>query len=580
MDKYTLRATYSPTDLEGLGEYPHLLASLMKDRGVVTRQDAESFLKPDYENSLHSPHLLKGIKEAVDRFVLAIKKGERIAVFCDYDHDGIPGAVIATDFFQKIGYENYEIYIPHRHDEGFGMNNEALLSLKERGATLLVTVDCGINNVVEIKYAKDLGIDTIVTDHHMQTVELHDVFAIVNPNQFGCEYPNKFLCGSAVFFKFIQVVIEKISEDEDLRKTLTMLKAGWEKWLLDMVGIATLSDMVSLTGENRTLAYFGLQVLRKSRRPGLLRLLSKLGVFQSRINEDDVGFSISPRINAASRMGVSRDAYKLLSAENEEDAARLVDKLEKVNAERKGVVASMVKELNVVIAERYQGKSGKVIVAGNPKWRPSLLGLAANTLVQKYGSPVFLWGRDGGGRLKGSCRAPSGISLLEIMKGADCLTEFGGHQQSGGFAIDSTKVHMLEGVLQSNFEKLNHVAENPIQFVDLQLDIESVNRETVTILNRLRPFGVGNKKPLIMFQSVTVDYIKEFGKEKNHLEIGIKKTGGTVKAIAFFSTRETFPALTAEGAVVSLVGTMEESFFAGRYEVRVRIDDIVKNEKN
>src|SRR5581483_1794383 len=212
-------------------------------------------------------------------------------IFSDYDADGIDGAVALHDLFRKIGYKNFEVYIPHRHNEGYGLNTEAMEEFKEAGASLVITIDCGIGDIEEVEKATALGMDIIVTDHHVPHEKLPPAYAILNPKVAGCAYPEKMLCGSGVIFKFIQAFLKKYSGE-------FMVNPGWEKWLLDVVGIATLSDMVPLTGENRTFAYYGLKVLKKTPRPGLSRLFTKLRIKREHISEDDVGFTITPRINA------------------------------------------------------------------------------------------------------------------------------------------------------------------------------------------------------------------------------------------------------------------------------------------
>ncbi|OHA32110.1 MAG: single-stranded-DNA-specific exonuclease RecJ [Candidatus Taylorbacteria bacterium RIFCSPLOWO2_01_FULL_45_15b] len=570
MSLYRLRKSDVPLEKDAPFSVRPLIQNLLRDRGITKDEDAMSFIKPDYVRDTHSPQLLKDMEKATARFVSAIKGNERVAIYSDYDHDGIPGAVIFNDFFTKIGFANYEIYIPHRNAEGFGLNVEAIDELNERGAKVIVSVDCGINDLEEALHAKKLAIDLIVTDHHQAVRGIPEAYAVVNPNQDGCEYPNKFLCGAGVAFKFLQAVMELGAWN---------IQRGWEKWMLDMVAIATLSDMVPLVGENRVLAYYGLMVLRQSRRPGVRALLKKIGVRQSDITEDDVGFSISPRINAASRMGIPMDAYKLLSVTDQNEAERLVAHLEAINAVRKGIVASMVKEIHEVIRVRYkEGCIGRVIVAGNPAWKPSLLGLAANTIMEHYGSPVFLWGREGGTKLKGSCRA-RGVDVLTLMKDSPSLLEYGGHTMSGGFTIAPAEAHLLEDSLQRSYEALGVGKKQEARLVDDILPVEEVGREIHRELSALAPFGVGNPKPLFIFPAALVADVTSFGKEKNHLKIVLRASDSrTVNAVGFFMKREQFGVTLEKGLRINIVGTIERSTFGGREELRIRIIDIISNE--
>src|SRR3989344_3958189 len=249
--------------------FPELFETLLKQRGISS-EEKEDFLSPDYEK-LHDPLLLPDMAKACDRVIKAIKNNEHIVVFSDYDADGIPGAVVLSDFFMRAKYENVSFYIPHRHDEGFGLNLEAIDECARRGAKLIITIDCGIADIPEVAAANTQGIDVIITDHHEPKSTLPEAYAIVNPKRRDSKYPFKELCGSAVVFKLVQAILAKKSFG---------IKPGMEKWSLDMVAIATLSDMVPLVGENRILARFGLDVLRKSPRPGLAALFKKLNLDQ------------------------------------------------------------------------------------------------------------------------------------------------------------------------------------------------------------------------------------------------------------------------------------------------------------
>src|SRR3989344_1799137 len=412
--------------------FPELFEAMLKERGV-TPEEQESFLNPDYEK-LHDPLELPDMEKARDRVIRAIRDNEHIVVFSDYDCDGLPGAVVLSDFFARIGYENISFYIPHRHDEGFGLNEEAIKEIAERGAKLLITVDCGIAGNKEVALANKLGIDVIITDHHKPNPILPDAYAIVNQNRDDSDYPFKGLCGAAVAFKLVQAVVASDSFG---------VKPGMEKWSLDMVAIATLSDMVPLLGENRILTRFGLSVLRKSPRPGLAALFKRMNMDQSTVSEDDITFMITPRINAASRMGVPEDAFNLLRTKDYEEAEMLALHLEKINNERKGVVASVVKEAK----SRLTGRSeiADVIVIGNPEWRPALLGLVANSLAEEYQRPTFVWGRSGDGTLRGSCRSYNGYDLFALMSAtSDVFVEFGGHTGAGGFSVTLESLTTLE----------------------------------------------------------------------------------------------------------------------------------------
>ncbi|MBM2817550.1 MAG: recJ [Parcubacteria group bacterium] len=575
MKKYSVRKEMPESARGSLKSYPEILRHLLFYRGIENSDDAEKFLNPDYVRDIHDPFLMKNMDKAVGRILKAIERNDKIIIYSDYDADGIPGAVVLHDFFKKIGFNNFENYIPHRHEEGFGLNTEAVEDFGKSGAKLLITIDCGIADVKEVKRLNELGIDVIITDHHELGEKIPPAYAILNSKQTECSYPEKTLCGAGVIFKLIQALISKKNID-------WQLKEGAEKWFLDMVGLATLSDMVPLTGENRVFAYYGLKVLRKSPRVGLMKLLRKIKVEQRNITEDDIGFTITPRINAASRMGVPMDAFRLLATSDETLADELSSHLNKINDERKGLVASMVKEMKHSILSRADGAEKKeAIVMGNPKWKPSLLGLAANTLMQENFCPVFLWGREGENILKGSCRSPGNVSLINLMKSLPegILRDYGGHSMSGGFSVSHEKIHLLEEAIISALKKTKIESSEFSQeiFIDRKMSIDEVNWETYREIEKLAPFGAGNPKPLFLFEKIKIVAIKNFGKEKNHLEISFRKEDGkNISAIGFFMKGDEWGIELKEGEKINLIASMEKSMFRNFPELRLRIIDVLK----
>ena len=409
-------ATYLFPDTPVQTIAPGLAPLINRLLSTRTVDDIEAFLEPRYDEHLHDPFLLHQMEEAVNRIKSAMANNEKIAIFSDYDCDGIPGAVVLHDCFKALKYENFVNYIPHRHYEGFGLSIGAVDKLAAAGMTLIVTIDCGTSSTEAVAHAKTKGVDVIVTDHHEPPASLPDAVAIVNP-KLGA-YPFTELCGAAVVFKLAQAL---------LARTEHTIIPGAEKWWLDMVAIATVADMVPLVGENRVLACYGLKVLRKSRRPGLQQLLRKNKVEQLHLTEEDIGFTIGPRINAASRMDNPEDAFYMLAATDVVEAGRRVDHLEKLNQERKTMVALMTKELHKRL--EHLEEIPPVLVLGSPDWRPSLVGLAASKLSEEHKRPVFIWGKDGNGVFKGSCRSGGGVSVVRLMDAArESFLEHGGHK--------------------------------------------------------------------------------------------------------------------------------------------------------
>jgi single-stranded-DNA-specific exonuclease len=312
---------------------------------------------------------------------------------------------------------------------------------------------------------------------------------------------------------------------------------------------------------------------------GLLKLSRELRLDLSHLTEDDIGFTITPRINAASRMGVPMDAFELLATTDVLEARRLVAHLDSINSERKTLVAAISREAKKHCAEKFESEEMKrVIVLGNPDWRPALLGLVANTLVEEYNRPVFLWGREGGDGLKGSCRSDGSVNVVELMQhAADALSDFGGHKMSGGFSTTIEKVHLLDDALNSAFSKFrDELSAREVCTIDRAMKLDDVTWNTYGEIEKLAPFGLGNPKPLFMFENVEIGNVRTFGKGNLHLEMIFENSrGNPVKAIAFFTKPEDFGIELAAGKRVNLVAHIEKSVFLGRIELRLRIVDII-----
>lgn len=556
-----------------------LLDLLLKNRGI-TKENREKFLNPSYEEGLYDPYMMKDMEKAVVRIFEAVEAKEKIVIYSDYDCDGIPASVMMHDFFTKIGYSNFSIYIPDRHDEGYGLHMDAIKNFIEEEVKLLITFDLGITAVDEVVEATAGGIDVIITDHHLPrqqlkqldgqaSQELPRAYAILNPKQDGCQYPDKMLCGAGIAFKLIQALIIKYGEYWKISK-------GWEKWLLDMAGIATLADQVPLLDENRVLAHYGLKVLQKGKRLGLVEIFKKAGVDITKLNEEDVTFTLAPRINAASRMADPMMAFVMLSATDAVIAKVSADNLAKINDERKIMVAHMMKDVKKTLSKR---EDKKVIVIGNPTWRVGVLGIIASKIAEEYKRPVFVWGTDGSDELKGSCRSWGGVNLVEIMTALpeNSLMGFGGHAGAGGFSVSQTEIHFLEErILKVYGEDREVEAGAQNDEAEAIINIDDITNANYSVIEKLAPYGEGNPKPKFLFKELPIYAIKEFGKEKNHLELSfINSKGKVVKAITFFKTRESYNNILNVGERINMVATFEKSTFGGKIELRLRIVDII-----
>lgn len=553
-----------------LKEYDDLTAALLAHRGILTKEAAGKFLNPSYDLHLHDPFLMIDMDKAAHRFADAILAKEKIAVWSDYDCDGIPGGVLLHDFLKKADAD-FENYIPHRHDEGYGMNTAGIEKLAKNGVRLIVTVDSGITDIEPIARAKELGVDVIITDHHLPGEKLPDAYAVVNPNARAEEtYPFHGLCGSGVAWK---LVCATLASEPSLREKIP---EGWEKWLLDMVGLATIADMVPLVGENRVLVTYGLTVLRKSRRLGLQKLCRGMRTNQRSITEDDIGFMIAPRVNAASRMGEAREAFRLFTTTDEDEADALAKKLEKANRERKAQAGAITRAVHTRLKERGEPRS--VIALGDPDWRPSLLGLVANTIADEYERPVFLWGREGNMRLKGSMRSGGNTHALDLMRTTvDTFVDFGGHAAAGGFTVLDDAIFFLEDRLVEAHAKLEKKEDDSLaNYADAVITPEEATHAFLKKIERLAPFGMQNSKPVFLLREVQVVDISHFGKSEEHLKLKIKSGNETIDAVTFFakSSLARVAESITKGRQVNILAHLEHDTFARGNPVRLRLIDI------
>ena len=556
-------------------KYGELLRTLLEKRGITDLMRADIFLNPKYERDLHDPFLMRDMERACVRLYEAIDAGEKIIIYADYDCDGVPGAIILNDLFKLVEYKNYEVYIPQRNSEGYGLNLEAIKQFAENNVKLLITIDLGITATAEVAQAEVDGIDVIITDHHLSRQSLSDggfvsdlprAYAILNPKVDN--YPEKMLCGAGVMFKLVQGFLKKYGE-------YFKIKDGAEKWMLDMAGLATLSDMVPLIGENRAIAYFGMKVLRKSPRPGLQKLLAKINIDQRYLTEDDVGFMITPRLNAASRMDDPMRAFELLATENEVQAGVLAEHLSKINDERKIIVTGIMREVNKNFKKR---EIKEVIVIGSPSWRIGVLGLVAGKISDEYQKPVFVWGKDENDCIKGSCRSDGSVSVTELMTlTSESFLDFGGHELAGGFTVYSDKIHFLEDALSLSYGKVKREKKENKLAYDIKSSLSSVNMKNWREIEKLSPFGLSNPKPVFLFEGVKIEKIKKFGKNGSgeHLEIIFSdKNSDKAKGISFFTNHDSFVNTLVEGLGVNLLATFDLSRFRGREELRLKIVDI------
>ncbi|OIO50226.1 MAG: single-stranded-DNA-specific exonuclease RecJ, partial [Parcubacteria group bacterium CG1_02_44_65] len=422
----------APDDfLKRFPEFTPLVAQLLYNRGLISQKQIDEFFNPDYSQDFHDPYLLKGMKKAVNRIRQALKKGEKITIYGDFDADGVCATTILFSTLKELGAKNLDAYIPDREKESHGLNEKAIRELRARGTKLIIVVDCGSTDFNEVDLAKSLGIDMVITDHHTLAEKLPRALAVINPLQKGDKYPFKDLSGAGVAFKLASALLSAHGEE------------FFQKWLLDLVALATVVDVMPIVGENRTLVKYGLGVLAQTRRVGLRELMRIGGVEPkviqasfngeppaTNLNVTTLGFVLGPRLNVASRMDHANTAFHLLIARDRKEAESLAKLLNEKNTERQNLTAAIMKEVERRIEGNPEKKNSKLIFESSPDWPVGLVGLAASKAVDKYCRPTMI-GCEMDDLIHVSCRSIPEFDLMEAIRIAaseNLLDDYGGHK--------------------------------------------------------------------------------------------------------------------------------------------------------
>ncbi len=560
-----------------LDQYPKVIAQLLYNRGIKTKKEAEQFFNPDYDKDLLDPFLIYDLKKATERIIKAAENKERIVIYHDYDADGVCGSVILASTLKELGV-SFKTYTPDRQKEGYGLNKSAILDLVKNGVDLLITVDCGITNAQEVDILNDNNVDVIIVDHHIQSDVLPKAFAVVNPKQKACGYEFKDLCAAAVVFKLCSALLHS-----DFGKKRG-IKNGFEKWLLDLVATATIADMMPLLGENRTLVKYGLLVVKKTKRPGLKKLILESEKFKNGVDSTFLAFQVAPKINATSRMTHASVSYELLSTESEKKAEELFLLVKKANDDRRKFVEEATKEAIFWIekdAER-KGKLDDVIVIGDDKWTPGIVGLVASKITEKYARPSFVYGRVGN-VFKGSCRGVDGFDIVNAMsecakKDKSIFKAFGGHKGAGGFSIYEKKIDDFKKlIIEVSEPKLRSLKLEPTLKIEAKVLPEDINWETLDFLLKFEPFGQKNPKPLLFSEGLEISDIKIVGNGSKHLKLKLKAKTQDRK-LKFFDAvgfgLGDFYEKIKKGDKMDIVFEMDANEWQGRKELQLNIRDL------
>ena len=464
------------------------LARLLVNRGITTTESAEIFLSPSIAQ-LHSPYLMSGMKTAVDRIEAAIERKEPILIYGDYDVDGTTAIVILKTAIEICG-GTADFHVPHRIRDGYGMKDDIIERAAAAGVRLIISVDMGIRAFAPADTARRVGVDLIVTDHHLPGLDgVPNALAVVNPNQAGCSYPCKALCGAAVAFKLAQGLIARRKTGIDLSRLLTSF--------MKVVAIATVADAVPLIDENRVFVKLGLEALRSAVNPGLKALLDVAQLSGRPLTSGEVAFRVAPRINAAGRMDVARDVVELFSIKDPERAREIANRLDKLNAERQEEERKILESIQSRLDEDPTLKDAYCLVIDGDGWHRGVIGITATRVVERYGRPALVISRDGD-EAHGSGRSIAPFHLLNALESCrDLFTRYGGHSHAVGFSLQSSRVAELKTQLDVYArERLTLADFEPALNFDAELSLDQITPDLFQLISRLEPFGVGNSEPV------------------------------------------------------------------------------------
>ena len=543
--------------LRGAG-YPYLLSTVLAARGISSAEEAAEFL--DRERSLTtSPMLMRDMDKAVERIQRAIAGGETVAVFGDYDVDGITSTVLLLDYLKSCGV-NCLRYIPRRIEDGYGLSCDAIRGLHDQGATLMITVDCGITGNEEVAFARSLGMDVVVTDHHECKETLPDAVAVVDPHRPDCPYPFKHLAGVGVALKLVMALGGENREDALFARYCTLAAIG------------TVADVMRMEGENRTIVSCGLEALPHTDFVGVHALLKESGLLGKPITSIQIGFVLSPRINAAGRMGKADLAADLLETSDPARAEELARQLCDLNRERQAVEQAICADA-VSKIQNLRSEERSALVLSSENWHQGVVGIVASRLSEKYSCPSFMIHlKDGTG--KGSCRSYGGFNLFAALEScADLLDGFGGHELAAGFTIQ-------EGNIDAFRQRMNRYVrsasggELPVSSLDIDAAITcpgDVSLSEVEHLSQLEPYGAGNPRPTFALLGATVDAVQSVGQGK-HLKLRLSKGTCRFDAIFFSVTEEECG--VAAGMRVDAAFYLQANTFRGNTTLQLQLVDI------
>ena len=528
-----------------------IFEELCRKRGLK-----RDFLEPEYRPDFYEA--LPDLDKAVERIRRAVEKGEKVLIYGDYDADGVTASTVMLTGLRLAGVKDVEVMLPDRFKDGYGMGPRVVERAMTDGVELVVTVDCGSNNAEVVAELAELGVDVVVTDHHEISGELPAAVAVVNPKRAECTDENlKQLAGVGGAFMVVWSVVRA-----------GLVPEGQEKWLLDLVLIGTLCDSMEMTGLNRELCFYGMKVLAKTRRVGLIELMKKAGMKE--ITAEAVGFLIGPRINAAGRMDSPEVAFDLLNTQSKAEAVRLAERLNELNDERKKSQGAAVRE----VMERGVGDEPVIVVDG--KWHEGVLGIVAGRLTEEYRRPAFALTEVEPGVLKGSGRSFGEFNLAEaLLKCQKWIVGGGGHSGACGLKVLMVNLEKFKTGVNDYYKSLKLTDQERFLRPEVDVEVEDLRDLTVELadeLKKLEPYGPGNLEPVFLLKDAEVMEVRKMGAEEKHLRLLIRGNGGTLKAVAFYAPAKWLE--VAVGQRVNLTLSLAVNEWNGMRSVEGRILEV------
>ena len=536
-----------------------IVASIIANKGLKNNNEIEVFLHPR-RGDFHDPFLMPDMDKAVARIIQAIDNKEKVAIYGDYDVDGITSSTVLHRFLEERGLHT-DIYIPNRLNEGYGLNKKEIEAIAETKHTLIITVDCGITGYDEIEYAKTFGIDTVVTDHHEPPEKLPDAIAVVDCKRKDNKYPFNGLAGVGVAFKLTQALAIKLNLPEE-----SYLK------YLDIVCVGTISDIVPLVDENRTISKLGLRLVKQTRNIGLKVLLESIGY--KKIDSNTISFGIAPRINACGRMGHEKEALKLFLTNNIEEAKQITQKLNEYNLQRQEIEKRIFDEAQELMQNPEEQKL-PCIVLRKENWHHGVIGIVSSKITDMYFKPSILMCIEEGNIAKGSGRSIPGFDIHEALENCkENIKQFGGHSMAIGITIDNDKFDDFKKQIEEYAESKQISEIVPVLNIDEKVQLKNINLSDIKDLELLEPFGEANKPPIFQINNLKIESIRTLTQGK-HLKLDVKEENTRFSAIGF-----NLGNLTNDykiGDKVNIAGFLEINSFNGMDSIQINIKDIMKS---